>query len=508
MVKNIIANFLGTFWSLVSNFLFIPLYIKFLGFESYSIISFSLIVIGLLSILDTGLTSTLSREFARGDTTWGKKIQVFETLERLYLIIILLCGVFFIIVSPLISSKFIESNKYTSQEITIFLRVFSFDMTSSILIRFYFGAYIGLQKQVKVNKLMILWGALRNGLVILLIYYIPDLFSFYLWQAIISCFFFIGLRIALHKELYGKLGFISLNNNKLLDFKLLRPIYKFTVGIMLISLVSSLNTLLDRVFISRMFEVKYLGYYTLAISLSSAVYFLTKPVSVAVLPVFTKLSTTQQSNDLQKLFYGVSFLLAALTFSVATNIFFFSKEILHLWTGDLYLSNNTSDFLKVLILGYSISSLQHLSYDVAIANGNTKINNILGICSLIVVIPGYWFAVKEIGPFGVALTFTIIQTIITYIYIYIINNKYLDKSKNVYNVIMIYILPLTFCFLFSGLVKFLVIYFKVTTNLLIVPICGISIVGCFYSLIHIFGREKELKRIMELLPIPLNFKKS
>lgn len=50
--KNIFANLIGKFWSLLSGFLFIPLYIKYLGFESYSVISFTLMIAGIMAILD------------------------------------------------------------------------------------------------------------------------------------------------------------------------------------------------------------------------------------------------------------------------------------------------------------------------------------------------------------------------------------------------------------------------------------------------------------------------
>ena len=63
MKKNIIANLIGKFWSILSAFLFIPLYINFLGFESFSIISFTVIIAGFIAIVEGGLTSPLSREF-------------------------------------------------------------------------------------------------------------------------------------------------------------------------------------------------------------------------------------------------------------------------------------------------------------------------------------------------------------------------------------------------------------------------------------------------------------
>lgn len=85
MKKNIIANLIGRFWGILSNFLFIPFYIKLLGFESYSIISFSLMIAGIMAVLDAGLTATLSREFARNDKNEEQKKKFLQHL-RLYII--------------------------------------------------------------------------------------------------------------------------------------------------------------------------------------------------------------------------------------------------------------------------------------------------------------------------------------------------------------------------------------------------------------------------------------
>ena len=49
MYRNIVANIVGRCWSILSNFLFVPLYIQFLGIESYSIISLTLVIAGLMA---------------------------------------------------------------------------------------------------------------------------------------------------------------------------------------------------------------------------------------------------------------------------------------------------------------------------------------------------------------------------------------------------------------------------------------------------------------------------
>ena len=52
-------------WSVVSVYLFIPIYLTFLGPEAYGLIGFYTTLLGVLAFTDLGLTATLNREMAR-----------------------------------------------------------------------------------------------------------------------------------------------------------------------------------------------------------------------------------------------------------------------------------------------------------------------------------------------------------------------------------------------------------------------------------------------------------
>ena len=86
MFKNLLANIIGKAWNMISTIIFIPLYLKFLDFESFSIISFSVLIYSIITILDSGMTASLSRELARSDTNLKTKITTFDTLKTTYLL--------------------------------------------------------------------------------------------------------------------------------------------------------------------------------------------------------------------------------------------------------------------------------------------------------------------------------------------------------------------------------------------------------------------------------------
>ena len=88
--RNTVANYVGTSCRVLLGFLFVPLYINYLGIESYGLIGFSVSLSALLRLADLGLSSTLSREFARYSVlpeSAERMRSLLKTLQTVYWII-------------------------------------------------------------------------------------------------------------------------------------------------------------------------------------------------------------------------------------------------------------------------------------------------------------------------------------------------------------------------------------------------------------------------------------
>ena len=64
--RNLIANFVGRGWVALMGIAFIPLYIKFMGIESYGLVGFFTTFQAVFALLDLGLTTT---QIARSPAT-------------------------------------------------------------------------------------------------------------------------------------------------------------------------------------------------------------------------------------------------------------------------------------------------------------------------------------------------------------------------------------------------------------------------------------------------------
>lgn len=494
MKKNIIANFIGKFWSILSNFLFIPLYINYLGFESYSVISFTLMIAGIMAVLDSGLTATLSREFARKDNDAKEKLSIYKNLETIYFIIVGISILSIFLSSGFIAEKWLNIKAFSSEQISLFLKIISFEIGFQLLFRFYIGGLLGLEKQIAANIFQVGWGIFRNGLVVIAIVYFPTLEMFFAWQVAATIIFTIVTKLYLDKTLLGQ---YTLSLNFKIEKKIVSKIWKFASGMLLIAIVSACNTQMDKLAISKLLSIENLGYYTLSVSLSQGLIILVNPIATALLPRFTSHFSANENAEAKHLFVMMSTLVSILVFSIMMVLSFFAKDLIWVWTGNSELAMKTFLLIPIVAMAYAMFALQLLPYNIAIANGYTKLNNILGSVSLLFTIPGYFFATKYYGAMGAASVFCGVQIITTFIYVFFINKKFI-KSNIITDIYWKqFILP--FCI--AGIVAFLFskIPLLVDNNRIFSLIwIGIATFATLMISLFVLVSIKELKQLVNL----------
>ena len=177
--KNIIANIIARAWGFISVYLFVPLYLKFLGIEAYGLVGFYSTLLGVLAFADMGFTATLNREMARlsvrKDATAEMK-DVLRTYELTYLCISAALAVTMWALAPVIAEHWLRSKVLQPREMAAAIRVMGIAIALQLPSGLYIGGLMGLQRQVRANSIQIAWGVFRGlGAVLVLWLFSPTL---------------------------------------------------------------------------------------------------------------------------------------------------------------------------------------------------------------------------------------------------------------------------------------------------------------------------------------------
>ncbi|OTG80195.1 hypothetical protein B9T33_09770 [Acinetobacter sp. ANC 5054] len=420
VTQNIIANYAGKLWGFISIFIFVRFYIDLLGIESYAIINFYTVILGLLAFADAGLTATLTRQLAR-DIEISEKSNLVYTFEKIYFYICLIITVVVICASNYIANNFLQSKLYTPESVSYYLRLIGIGVALQLFSTLYEGGLNGLQHQVLTNKVKIVWSLFRSGLVLIPIYFYPKLDVYFIWQILCNIVLILFFRNALKTCLSGNSPIFSLN--------LLKSNSRYALGMMGIALISAINIQIDKLVTSKYLSMEQFGYYSIASTLSQVPTMIVIPVMAAVFPLFS-LYVSQNNNELiGNNFHKYSFLITIISAPISLCLFLYSIPLVELWIGKPFIAESINNVLKILVLGSFFLCLQLTPFYLALANGYTKINLYTGVVGLIVVIPLIIYSVKSYGMIGATIPWLLVNVCTFLLVGFYIVNKFLNEHK-------------------------------------------------------------------------------
>ena len=152
--KNLIANYFGQIWNALMSLAFLPVYIHYIGIESYGLIGLFGIVTAWLTLLDMGMTPTLGREMARFTGGGQSAESIRDLLRSIEVIALVIAG---LVASSLFSSShWLATSWLQANELPTAVVAQAFSLRGLITaIRFVEGLYrsslVGLQRQVLFN---------------------------------------------------------------------------------------------------------------------------------------------------------------------------------------------------------------------------------------------------------------------------------------------------------------------------------------------------------------------
>jgi len=406
---------------------FIPIYIKFMGIESYGLIGIFTTLQVIFALLDVGLGSTLTREMARLSVLPHKGQEMrnlVRTLETLYWGIAVFVGITVVLLSPFISHHWVKAGQLSPKTIEQAFLIMGFIMVFQMPIGFYSGGLMGLQKQVLLNVINVCMNTLRGiGAVLILWLVSPTIQAFLLWQIGISIINTFLLELFLWRKL-------PISENKAVFQKqLLKGIWRFTAGMSGISILAVILTQLDKIILSKILSLEMFGYYMLASVVATSLVRLVLPVFIGIYPKFVQLVSLDDQDGLKLLYHKSCQLIAVLILPVAIVIALFSYEVILLWTQNPATAAKTHLLVSILICGTAINGLLGMPYALQLAFGWTRLSFLKALIAVILLVPLIIYMTTRYGATGAAIAWLVLNIGMFLFEIPIMHRKLLRKEK-------------------------------------------------------------------------------
>lgn len=404
IARNVAANYLGRAYSIASIYLFTPFYIKLLGLAAYGVVSFYGILLAIGTLIDAGLSATLSREAARARDR-HELLNLTATIER-----ILLAGTStFALLACLFAENIARhwlnsSGGLTVDQLTWAVRMMALTIPAQMGISLCVGGMLGLQKQGLGNAIQAAYVTVRGGLVIPALAFHPSLELFLGWQLAASWLMLAIARFAFLRSL-GFGGFVWGRAS----LATLRPTRRFAAGMFALTALAGINTQLDKAIVSKLFSLEQFGIYSLASVLAQLPYTMVAPLTMAMLPRLTQMIHDGRESEASLVYDRFALLIALLAGIGAFGLAFFAPEILSLWLGRPTAPPDAVELVRMFAIGSLFLALAAPSFYLGLAHGHSRTSVVTGAVSAILFVPVMLLAVDRLGLIGAALPWVLVN---------------------------------------------------------------------------------------------------
>lgn len=403
--RNFSVSLFASIWSAILGFAMVPLYLKYLGIESYGLIGFFTTTLAILSLLDMGLSPTINREVARFSALGElqKAAKLLHTLSVVYWFVALFIVILIIILAPFIAEYWLKSKQFTSQAIANVIMLMGLVAACRWPVGLYQGALMGAQRQTissGVNIVMSTLGSL--GVFIVLAFVSPTIEAFFIFQAFVGIFYATSMRWITWR-------IIGRPNSLKFDINELKRIWRFSAGMGAISLTGLVLTQLDKVILSKMVGLVEFGYYALATTVVSSLAILIMPLFNVIYPRFSALVTTNELDKLIQTYRLATRLLATVLFPVAMLLVICSEDLVLIWTGNAQIAKNVAPVISLLAMGSALHGVMYMPYALQLAYGLARLTLTISSILVISLLPLIVVFVLKYGAVGGAMAWLVLH---------------------------------------------------------------------------------------------------
>lgn len=378
----------------------VPLYIQYMGAETYGLVGFFAMLQVWFNLLDMGLTPTMARESARyhgGACTALEYRRLARALEGVFCAVALLGGILLFALAEPMAASWLKASQLTAQEITQALQLIALIVALRWMSGLYRGVITGAERLVWLSAFNSLVATGRFVLVLpVLIFVSAAPLAFFTFQLGVAVFELLGLALMAYRLLPA----MPKGQRIHWEWAPLKPVLKFSLSIAFTSSVWVLITQTDKLVLSKILPLADYGYFTVAVLVASGIMIVTGPVSSAIMPRMTRLQAEGKHDELIAVYRQATQLVTVLATPVSLLLILFAPQVLWAWTGNAVLVDKAASVLSLYAIGYAFLAVSAFPYYLQYAKGNLRLHLIGNALFVVLLIPSVIWAATYYGMTG------------------------------------------------------------------------------------------------------------
>ncbi len=481
--RNTFATYASQFYVTFIAIIMLPMYVRYMGAESYGLIGFYSMMQAWFQLLDMGLTPTITRETARykggGLDAMGLR-HLLRALEGIFIGIALLGALGMIAGSGFIATSWLMVEQLPLVEVQQAIMLMAVIVALRWVCGLYRGAITGFERLVWLSGFNTAIATARFVLVIpffIIVGTRPG--QYFTYQLVIAL---VEVTVLIFKTYY-LLPRVKQNRRTPWRWRPLRDVLKFSLTIAFTSTVWVLVTQTDKLVLSKLLPLSEYAYFTLAVLVANGILVVSGPISGTLLPRMTVLNAENNEAGLIRLYRQATQLVGVIAMPAAMVMAFFAEQLMWAWTGDADIAHKAAPVLTLYAIGNGLLALAAFPYYLQFAKGDLKMHLTGNLLFVMIFIPLLIWATGKYGMIGAGYAWITANLFPFVIWLPLVHARFIKGLHSKWllkDVLPIFLLPLGVAFLLSKYVKWPASQFAVGIDLVLIGL-GLGVVAALSS---------------------------
>lgn len=393
--RHVIANYAASGWAAIVGLAAVPLYVHYLGIESWGLVGFYATLQAWLYVFDLGLSPSVNRELARhsaGAGAAGPLRDLLKSVELAYALIACGLGLGVALLAPAIATSWVNPESLAPGVVRQAVMLMGLAIASQWMVSLYRGAIQGLQRQVWLSMATAGVATARAvGAAAVLAFGSPTIGAFLAFQCAAGLIESLLLGWYLHRHLPTSTTAARFSADGL------RRVWGFTAGIAAVLFLSTGLMQIDKLLLARLLPLQEFGYFTLTVTVAGTLSLLVVPIYNVAFPRLSELVAAKDHGRLADQYHLFAQLVAMGVLPVAAILCFFAEPVVWLWIGDAEIARAVAPPLATWVIGTALNGLMHVPYAAQLAHGWTRLSVGLNAAALLFMIPAVFVLVPIYG---------------------------------------------------------------------------------------------------------------
>jgi O-antigen/teichoic acid export membrane protein len=416
LLRNTIANYVGQVYNMACSIIVAPLYLLYVPPEEFGLIGLFLILNSTIYLLSSGLVPVLARQAAifkvKGKAHADEFFNLLRGIEWLSVVLAVVTLAVCLIGADWFLNQWLKSDKL-NQDVGIYsLQIMGFILATRWGISVYSSGLAGLERQVTLNQINVLFTTLRwPGSLALMASGLFGIMDFFTYQAIISL-----LELALTAALFYRAipvspvrrradtgDRIAAPEERVVFMTTIRNNLSFTLGTFYTVMAWAMLTQYDKILASRSMSLELYGYFAFAILVANGADRIAQPIGQAILPRLTIYVNEGDDGRANALYSQATQFMAIASLSVAVIFGFFAQPVIFAVSGNSAMADGGAVFLAWFGLGSGILTLSSLLLILQNAYGHIRVHILASTLSMVVQVPLITFIALHVQAYWIGV---------------------------------------------------------------------------------------------------------